>query len=95
MKTSASSPEQYIDALPADRRADLSAVRDVIRKNLDADYEEGRYLSQGFERLSGAVARSCSPTARLSRAGHKKKPPDLSEGFVDEMRALSLTGSGR
>jgi hypothetical protein len=32
---------EYLAALPADRRAALQAVRDVIRANLDKDYEEG------------------------------------------------------
>ena len=37
----ASSVADYLAALPADRRAAISAVRDVIRANLDAGYEEG------------------------------------------------------
>jgi hypothetical protein len=33
--------EQYLQTLPEDRRAALDAVRQVILKNLDKDYEEG------------------------------------------------------
>jgi hypothetical protein len=33
--------EQYLAALPADRREALQAVRKVILENLDQDYEEG------------------------------------------------------
>ncbi len=33
--------EDYLAALPEDRRAALSAVREVILRNLDQDYEEG------------------------------------------------------
>ena len=37
----AASVDAYLASLPADRRAEVSAVRDVIRKNLPAGYEEG------------------------------------------------------
>lgn len=33
--------KEYLAELPADRRADILAVREVILKNLDKDYEEG------------------------------------------------------
>jgi len=41
MPTAAKSVTGYLASLPADRRAAISAVRDVICKNLDKDYEEG------------------------------------------------------
>ena len=41
MKSTADSVAQYLASLPADRRAAISAVRDVIRANLDPGYEEG------------------------------------------------------
>ena len=41
MKTGAKTVAAYIASLPADRRAAIEAVRNVIRKNLDGDYEEG------------------------------------------------------
>jgi uncharacterized protein DUF1801 len=41
MKSKAKTVNQYLESLPEDRRAGISAVRDVIRKNLDKDYEEG------------------------------------------------------
>jgi hypothetical protein len=37
----ASTPEDYIAQLPDDRRQAISAVRDVIRRNLPAGFEEG------------------------------------------------------
>ena len=37
----ANSPEEYIAQLPPDRREAIAAVRDVIRRNLPAGYEEG------------------------------------------------------
>jgi hypothetical protein len=37
----ASSPDEYIAQLPPDRREAISAVREVIRRNLPAGYEEG------------------------------------------------------
>src|SRR4051812_24463966 len=41
MQSKATTVEQYLAELPADRRAAIQAVREVIRQNLDADYEEG------------------------------------------------------
>src|SRR2546422_9479863 len=41
MQSKASSVREYIDALPEDRRKTVEAVREVILKNLDKDYEEG------------------------------------------------------
>ena len=41
MKSSATSVEEYVAALPEDRRSAIQAVRKVILANLDADYEEG------------------------------------------------------
>jgi len=41
MQSKASSVKEYLAELPDDRRAALKAVREVILKNLDKDYEEG------------------------------------------------------
>ncbi|MBS0189572.1 MAG: DUF1801 domain-containing protein [Phycisphaerales bacterium] len=41
MQSKASTVAAYLASLPADRRAALEAVRKVILKNLDKDYEEG------------------------------------------------------
>lgn len=41
MQSKASSVKEYLASLPDDRRAALCAVRDVVLKNLDKDYEEG------------------------------------------------------
>jgi hypothetical protein len=41
MKTAAKTVAAYLASLPEDRRAAIEAVRAVIRKNLDGDYEEG------------------------------------------------------
>jgi hypothetical protein len=41
MPSQATTVEDYLAQLPEDRRAALSAVRDVIRKNLPQGYEEG------------------------------------------------------
>ncbi|MCY2958438.1 MAG: DUF1801 domain-containing protein [Planctomycetota bacterium] len=40
MKSKAKNVEDYLDSLPADRRKGIEAVRKVIRKNLDKNYEE-------------------------------------------------------
>jgi hypothetical protein len=41
MKSQAATVEEYLAELPESRRRDIEAVREVIRQNLDADYEEG------------------------------------------------------
>lgn len=41
MQSKATTVEDYLRALPAGRRAAISAVRDVILKNLDPAYQEG------------------------------------------------------
>jgi hypothetical protein len=41
MKSSAKTVAEYLDELPADRRAAIESVRKVILKNLDTGYEEG------------------------------------------------------
>lgn len=41
MTSKAVTVREYLARLPADRRAALSAIREVILQNLDADYEEG------------------------------------------------------
>ena len=41
MQSKANTVAEYLKLLPEDRRKAISAVRDVIRKNLDKDYEEG------------------------------------------------------
>lgn len=40
MRSTASTPEEYLAELPADRSASLSTVRAVIRKHLPKGYEE-------------------------------------------------------
>ncbi len=41
MQSKATTVEQYLAQLPEDRRQAIQAVRKVILKNLDKDYEEG------------------------------------------------------
>ncbi len=41
MASKASSVEEYLAALPDDRQQAIEAVRQVIRANLDSDFEEG------------------------------------------------------
>ena len=43
MQSKAKTVAEYLAQLPADRRAALQAVRKVILKNLDKDYEEGMH----------------------------------------------------
>jgi hypothetical protein len=41
MQSKAKTVAEYLAGLPSDRRAALAAVREVILKNLDRDFEEG------------------------------------------------------
>ncbi len=41
MQSKATTVEAYLNELPADRREAISAIRKVILKNLDSDFEEG------------------------------------------------------
>ena len=41
MQSKATTVEQYLAELPEDRRMALEAVRQVVLKNLDKDFEEG------------------------------------------------------
>lgn len=41
MPSSAPTVEAYLESLPPERRESLALVRDLIRKNLDPQYEEG------------------------------------------------------
>ncbi|MDO8630473.1 MAG: DUF1801 domain-containing protein [Phycisphaerales bacterium] len=41
MQSKATTVRQYLAELPADRRAAIQAVREVILRNLDKDFEEG------------------------------------------------------
>ena len=41
MQSKETTVREYLSSLPADRRAAIEQVRDVILKNLDKDFEEG------------------------------------------------------
>ena len=41
MQSKAPTVEEYLAKLPPDRRRAVTAVREVLLKNLDKDYEEG------------------------------------------------------
>src|SRR5437764_2712074 len=57
------SPEAYLAKLPPDRRAALSAVRDVIRANLPNGYEES---------LSGDMLTYVVPLSRYPKTPNKQ-----------------------
>lgn len=40
MRSAAATPREYLESLPADRRAELETVRDVILEHLPEGYEE-------------------------------------------------------
>jgi hypothetical protein len=79
----ASTVAQYLAALPADRRAALSAVRKAINENLPDGYEEGMLVrpavrvSGGLWRKSQSAAVICY--ARIAEVGHGAAFPVLLE----------------
>lgn len=72
MQSKAATVAQYLAELPEDRRAAISAVRKVILKNLDKDFEEGmQYGSIGYfvpHRIF-PPGYHCDPTQPLCYAG--------------------------
>ena len=72
MQSQATTVEQYLAELPEDRRAAIAAVRKVILKNLDKDFEEGmQYGMIGYfvpHRIFPA-GYHCDPTKPLCYAG--------------------------
>ncbi|MFO0875135.1 MAG: DUF1801 domain-containing protein [Phycisphaerales bacterium] len=72
MQSKAATVEQYLAELPADRRAAISAVRDVVRRNLDKQCAEG----MGYGMIGWSVPHSvypngyhCDPRQPLPVAG--------------------------
>jgi len=81
MQSKAKTVEQYLAELPADRRAALQAVREVILKNLDKDYVE----CMGYGMMGYAVPHSvyppgyhCDPKQPLPFAGLASQKGHLS-----------------
>lgn len=72
MQSKATTVEQYLAELPEDRRAAIAAVRKVILKNLDKDFEEGmQYGNIGYfvpHRIFPA-GYHCDPSQPLCFAG--------------------------
>ena len=57
MQSRAATVDQYLAELPPDRREAISAIRDVIRKNLPKGYEEG----MGYGMIGYAIPHSVYP----------------------------------
>lgn len=72
MKSSATSVKDYLASLPADRRVGIEAVRKVILKNLDKDYDECMlYGMIGYvvPHRVWPTGYHCDPTKPLMMAG--------------------------
>lgn len=57
MISTATTPDEYIDNLPEDRRAAITAIRDVINKNIPAGFEE----RVGYGMMGWSVPHSLYP----------------------------------
>jgi len=72
MQSKAQTVVAYLKELPDDRRAAISAVREVIRANLDADLNEGmRYGMIGYyvPHSLDPAGHHCDPKQPLTHAG--------------------------
>ncbi|MBL8759785.1 MAG: DUF1801 domain-containing protein, partial [Phycisphaerae bacterium] len=72
MQSKATTVAAYLKELPEDRRAAISAVRDVILKNLDPTFEEGmNYGMIGYYVPHSAYPAGyhCDPSKPLPFAG--------------------------
>jgi hypothetical protein len=72
MQSKATTVREYLAELPEDRRAVIQAVRQVILKNLDKDYEEGmQYGMIGYyvPHRVYAAGYHCDPAIALPFAG--------------------------
>jgi hypothetical protein len=82
MQSKAATVTEYLKSLPEDRRAAVAAVREVILKNLDEDYEEG---------MSYGMIGYCVPH-RIFPAGYHCNPaqPLPYAGLASQKGHLSL-----
>ena len=72
MATKANNVEEYVAALPEDRREAMAAIREVILKNLPKGYEEGMQwgMPSYFVPLSAYLAGyNCQPDQPLPFVG--------------------------
>ena len=85
MQSQATTVEQYLAELPEDRRAAIAAVRKVILKNLDKDFEEGmQYGGIGYfvpHRIFPA-GYHCDPSQPLCYAGLASQKNYMSLGLM-------------
>jgi uncharacterized protein YdhG (YjbR/CyaY superfamily) len=85
MQSKAKTVKQYLAELPPDRRAAISAIRDVILKNLDEGYEEGiNYGAIGYSVPHRVYPPGyhCDPKLPLPFAGLGSQKNYLSMGFM-------------
>ncbi len=85
MQSKAKTVREYLDSLPADRRAVIEVVRTVILQNLDRDYEEGmQYGGIGYyvKRSVFPQGYHCDTSQPLPFAGLGAQKNHLSVGFM-------------
>ncbi len=72
MKSTATTVKDYLASLPEDRRAAIEAVRKVILRNLDKDYEEGMLygmIGYAVPHRVWPLGYHCDPKKPLMMAG--------------------------
>ncbi len=85
MQSKAKTVKEYLASLPEDRRKAISAVRAVIRKNLDKNYEEGmQYGGIGYYVPHSKYPHGyhCDPKQPLPFAGLGSQKNHISLGIM-------------
>jgi hypothetical protein len=85
MQSKAKTVKEYLDSLPEDRRKTIEAVRKVILKNLDKDYEEGmQYGAIGYYVPHSKYPHGyhCDPKQPLPFAGLGSQKNHISLGMM-------------
>lgn len=80
MKSKATTVKAYLESLPEDRRAGIAAVRKVILKNLDKDYEECMLygmIGYAVPHRVWPLGYHCDPTKPLMMAALASQKNDL------------------
>ena len=106
MRSTVTSPEQYLAEQPAHRRAALAAVRDVIRAHLPNGYEESmgsgmivygvpmsRYMTPDKKPLwyaALAAQKNYNSLYLMTAYGHEEHARRLRDGFAKAGKKLDM-----
>ena len=93
MKSTATTVKDYLASLPADRRAGIEAIRKVILRNLDKDYEESMLwgmIGYAVPHRVWPLGYHCDPKKPLMMVGGGGWNKQASEDILAFARAFNL-----